>query len=107
MLTVTVRRTWHGLEFVEDQVSADVGIIVQASKYDLMARGVAIDLLQMAKRVGLQYEAAEYEDLSGTENLPWTTLLKMIERAIKPYRDDTVELSMKASMSVSKPADLG
>ena len=30
-----------------------------------MARGVAVDLLQMAKRVGLQYEAAEHEDLSG------------------------------------------
>ena len=28
-------------------------------------------------------------------------------RAIKPYRDGTVELSMKAPMSVSKPADLG
>ena len=35
-----------------------------------MVTGVAIDLLQMAKRVGPQYEAAEYEDLSGKENLP-------------------------------------
>ena len=34
-----------------------------------MARGVAIDLLQMAKRVGMQYEAAKYEDLFGEENL--------------------------------------
>ena len=34
-----------------------------------MARGVALDLLQMAKRVGPQYEAAEYEDLSGEKNL--------------------------------------
>ena len=34
-----------------------------------MARGVALDLLQMAKRAGLQCEAAEYEDLSGEENL--------------------------------------
>ena len=34
-----------------------------------MARGVAIDLLQMAKRVGPQCEAAEHEDLSGEENL--------------------------------------
>ena len=33
-----------------------------------MAKGVAIDLLRMAKRVSLQYEAAEYEDLSGEEN---------------------------------------
>ena len=69
MLIMTVRRTCHGLESVEDQVSADVGGVVQASKPDLMARGVAIDLLQMAKRVGPQYEAAEYEDLSGEESL--------------------------------------
>ena len=34
-----------------------------------MARGVAFDLLQMAKRIGPQCEAAEYEDLSGEENL--------------------------------------
>ena len=35
-----------------------------------MARGVAVDLLQMAKRVGPQCEAAEYEDLSRKEDLP-------------------------------------
>ena len=35
-----------------------------------MTRGVGLDLLQMAKRVGPQYEAAEYEDLSRKENLP-------------------------------------
>ena len=69
MLVATVGCTCHGLESVEDQVSADVGSIVQASKPDLMARGIAIDLLQMAKRVGPQYEAAEYEDLSGEKNL--------------------------------------
>ena len=62
-----------------------------------MARGVAVDLLQMAKRVGPQCEAAEYEDLSGEENV---TLDRIVV-------DDTVELSMKAPMSVSKPADLG
>ena len=32
-----------------------------------MTRGVTIDLLQMAKRVGPQYKAAEYKDLSGEE----------------------------------------
>ncbi len=48
---------------------ADVGGIVQASKPDLMARGAAFDLLQMAKGVGSQYEAAEYEDLSGEKSL--------------------------------------
>ena len=61
----------------------------------------------MAKRVGPQCEAAEYEDLSGGETSPWIALLQMIEGAIKPYRDDTLELSMKAPMLVSKPADLG
>ena len=59
----------RGFESVEDQISADVGGVVQASKPDLMARGEAIDLLQMAKRVGPQYEAIEYEDLSGEKNL--------------------------------------
>ena len=59
----------RGLESGEDQISTDVRDVIQAPKYDLMARGVAINLLQMAKRVGPQYEAAEYEDLSGEENL--------------------------------------
>ena len=58
----------HGLQSLEDQVSTDICGVVQASESDLMARGVAVDLLQMAKRVGLQYEAAEYEDLSGEED---------------------------------------
>ena len=55
----------RGLISVEDKVSTDVRDVVQASKSDLMARGIAFDLLQMAKRVGPQCEAAEYEDLSG------------------------------------------
>ena len=37
--------------------------------HNLMARGVALDLLQMAKRVGPQCEDAGYEDLSGEKNL--------------------------------------
>ena len=57
----------RGLESGEDQISTDVRNVIQAPESDLMARGVAIDLLQMAKRVGPQYEAAEYEDLSGEE----------------------------------------
>ena len=69
MLVATVRRVRHGLESVEDQVFADVGRVVQASKPDLMARGIALNLLQMAKRVGPQCEAAEYEDLSREESL--------------------------------------
>ena len=69
MLIVTVRRTRQGLESVEDQVSTDVGSIVQVSKSDLMARGVAFDLLQMAKRIGPQCKAATYKDLSGEKSL--------------------------------------
>ena len=69
MLIVTVWRTKQGLESVADQVSADVGSIVQVSKPDLMARGVTLDLLQMAKRVGPQCEAAKYKDLSGEKSL--------------------------------------
>ena len=56
-----------GLKSIEDQVSTDIRDVVQASKSDLVARGVAIDLLQMAERVGPQYEAAEHENLSGEE----------------------------------------
>ena len=69
MLIVNVRHTCHGLESVEDQVSVDVGDVVQASKPDLMTRGIAVDLLQMVKQVGPLCEAAEYENLSGEENL--------------------------------------
>ena len=56
------------LESGEDQVSTYVRNLVQASESDLVARGVAFDLLQMAKRVGPQCEAAEHEDLSGEED---------------------------------------
>ena len=97
----------RGLESVEDQVSTDVRNIVQASESDLIIKGIAIDLLQMDKRVGPQCEAAEHKDLSGRKVSPWTASLSMIVGSIKPNGDDTEELSMKAPMSVSKPADLG
>ena len=69
MLVTTVGCTCHGLKSIKDQVSADVSDVVQASKPDLMARGVALNLLQMAERIGPQCKAAEYKDLSGEENL--------------------------------------
>ena len=69
MLIVTVQRFWRRSESIEDQVPADVSHEVQTSKSDLTARGVAFDLLQMAKRIGPQCEAAEYEDLCAEENL--------------------------------------
>ena len=69
MPIVIVQRARLWLEPIEDQVSADVIPVVQTSKSDLMAKGVAFDLLQMAKRIGPQCKAAEYEDLSGEKSL--------------------------------------
>ena len=69
MPIVTVRHARLWLESIEDQVPADVSREVQTSKSDLTARGVAFDLLQLAKQIGPQCKAAEYEDLSGEENL--------------------------------------
>ena len=49
MFIVLTRSDCRGLESVEDQVSADVRDVIQTPESDLMARGVAFDLLQMAK----------------------------------------------------------
>ena len=97
----------RGLKSIEDQVSTDIRDVVQASKSDLVARGVTIDLLQMAKRVGPQYEAAEYENLSREEGFSLDSVTMDDRRGHRTFVDGTVELSMKAPMSVSKPADLG
>ena len=69
MPVVTVQRARLWLESIEDQVPDDVSREIQTSKSDLMARGVAFDLLQMAKRIGPQCKAAEHEDLSGEKSL--------------------------------------
>ena len=70
MPIVIVWRARLWLESIEDQVSADVSREVQTSKSDLTARGVAFDLLQMAKRIGPQCEAAEHDNLSGEKSIP-------------------------------------
>ena len=69
MPIVTVWRARLRLESVEDQVSTEVGRVAQTSESDLMARGVAFNLLQMAKRIGPQCKATKYEDLSGEKSL--------------------------------------
>ena len=97
----------RGLESAEDQVSTDVRNVVQASESDLMARGIVVDLLQMAKRVGPSTKPPNTKKIPGRKISPRTTPLPTIEGAIEPSVDGTVELSMKAPMSVSKPADLG
>ena len=65
----------RGIESVEDQVSMDIRDVVQAPKFELTARGIALNLLQMAERVGPQCQAAEHEDLSGEEDLPLDSIV--------------------------------
>ena len=77
---------WLWLEPVEDQVSTDISRIVKTSKSDLTARGVAFDLLQMAKRISLQCEAAEYEDLSGEKGLTLDRVVVDDRRGHRAYR---------------------
>ena len=107
MFIVVAGSGCRGLESIEDQVSADISNVVQASKPDLMARGVTFDLLQTAKRVGPQCEAAKHKDLSGEKSLTLDCIAIDDRRSHQAYDDDIEELSMKAPMSVSKPADLG
>ena len=86
MLVVTV---WHAqlwLESIEGQVPADVSREVQTSKSDLTARSVASDLLQLAKRIGPQCEAAEYEDLSREEGLTLDCVVDDDRRSHRAYR---------------------
>ena len=71
-----------------------------------MARGIAFNLLQMAKRIS-SAKPPNTKICLGRKVLPWTASPSMIVGAIKPNGDDTEELSMKAPMSVSKQADLG
>ena len=69
MFIKVTRSICRGLKSGEDQISTDVRNEVQAPKSDLVARGVAINLLQTAKRDGPQCEAAKHEDLSREEGL--------------------------------------
>ena len=64
MFIVVTGSGCRGLESIKDQVSTDIRDVVQAPESDLTVRGVATDLLQVAKRVGPQCEATEHEDLS-------------------------------------------
>ena len=86
MLAMTVRHPRLWLESIEDQVPADVIREVQTSKSDLTARGVAFDLLQMAKRIGPQCKAAEYEDLSGEKGLTLDYIVDDDRRIHRAYR---------------------
>ena len=76
MFTVGIGSGCRGLKAVEDQVSTDIRDVVQAPGSDLTARDVAVNLLQMAKRVGPQCEAAQQEDLSGEKSLALECVVK-------------------------------
>ena len=86
MPIVIVRHARLWLESAEDQVHADVSREVQTSKSDLTARGVAFNLLQLAKRISLQCEAAECEDLSGEEGLTLDCIVVDDQRSHRAYR---------------------
>ena len=86
MPIVTMRRARLWLESVEDQVSVDVGRIVQTAKPDLMVKGVTFELLQKAKRIGTQRKAAEYEDLSGEKSLTLDRVVVDDRRSHRAYR---------------------
>ena len=72
-----------------------------------MARGIAFDLLKVAKRIGRSAKPPNTKICLGRKVSPLVASLMTIEGAIEPDGDVTEELSMKAPMSVSKPADLG
>ena len=82
MFIGVTRSVCRGLESGEDQISTDVRNVVQAPKSDTMARGVAIDLLQIAKRVGPQCEAAEHKNLSGKEDFSLGLDQKLVAREL-------------------------
>ena len=107
MLDVIVRHARLWLEFVEDQVPADVSREVQTSKSDPTARGVAFDCSRWPSELARSAKPPNTKICPGRKVSPGTASLLMIEGAIGPKGDDTEELSMKAPMSVSKPADLG
>ena len=65
-----------------------------------MARGVAVDLLQMAKRDGPHYDVAKYEDLSGKENLP-------LDRIIEDDRGSHQALSRQHSGTLNESTNDG
>ena len=86
MPNMTVRHARLWLESIEDQVSTDASREVQTSQSDLTARGVAFDLLQMAKGIGPRCEAAEDEDLSGEKSLTLDRVIVDDRRSHRAYR---------------------
>ena len=97
MFIEVTRSDRRGLESGEDQISTDVRDVAQAPKSDLMARGIAIDLLQMAKQVGPQCEPPNTKICPRRKVSPQIASLLTIEGAIKPFSDSTEELSIEST----------
>ena len=65
----------RGREPLEDQISSDIGDVIQVSKPDPVARGAIVDLLKAADRVGTKHEAAKHKDLSGEKGFPRRSII--------------------------------
>ena len=87
-------------EFSEDQVSADIRCVVHVSEPDLVARGEAVDLLQLAKRIGLKCKAAEHKDLSGEKSLTLDRVVDDSRRHQAPQRRHRGTLNESTNVGV-------
>jgi hypothetical protein len=61
----------------------------------------------MTSWVGMQHDAAEHEELAGDKEGPGADAISDDQASHRSFGDPKAELSMKAPMLVSKPADLG
>ena len=68
------RNNGRSREPFEDQVSSDVGDVIQAPESDLMTRGLAVDLFKVTNQ-GTQGEAAEHKKLTGEEGFPGNNII--------------------------------
>ena len=64
-------------------------------------------MVKMTGRVSMQNDAVECKKLARDEDVPGVDAISDDKASHRPFDDPTMELSTKAPMSVSKPADLG
>ena len=51
-----------------------------------MTRGVAVDPLKVADRVGTQCDATEYENLAGEESIPQDSIVVDDRKSLQTFR---------------------
>ena len=79
--------------------------MVQVSEPDLRARGITIDLLQVANRIDAQWEAAEYKDLAGEKNLlPGSIVVddRWSHRAFRRWHSGTLNESTNVGVKTGR-----